>query len=126
MALKYDAENREIGLYPAAGICPYGRSARGVIDVELDNRLETELHPDTKKIIEHMMLIDLACNDLARVCRSSTRQVHDMLKADRCSHVMYLVSYVTGELHDELDALHVYHACLNMGTPVDAPKVRAM
>ncbi|MBE0762937.1 chorismate-binding protein, partial [Escherichia coli] len=61
-----------------------------------------------------------------RVCRSGTRQVRDMLKVDRYSHVMHLVSRVAGELHGELDALHAYRACLNMGTLVGAPKVRAM
>ncbi|WP_205579959.1 chorismate-binding protein, partial [Pseudomonas aeruginosa] len=91
-----------------------------------DNRLEAELRLDAKEIAEHMMLVDLARNDLARVCRSGTRQVRDMLKVDRYSHVMHLVSRVAGELHGELDALHAYRACLNMGTLVGAPKVRAM
>ena len=125
-ALKYDAESREVELYPIAGTRPRGRDARGAIDAELDNRLEAELRLDAKEIAEHMMLVDLARNDLARVCRSGTRQVRDMLKVDRYSHVMHLVSRVAGELHGELDALHAYRACLNMGTLVGAPKVRAM
>ncbi|HBO0857926.1 anthranilate synthase component 1 [Pseudomonas aeruginosa] len=125
-ALKYDAESREVELYPIAGTRPRGRDAQGGIDAELDNRLEAELRLDAKEIAEHMMLVDLARNDLARVCRSGTRQVRDMLKVDRYSHVMHLVSRVAGELHGELDALHAYRACLNMGTLVGAPKVRAM
>ncbi len=124
--MKYDAESREVELYPIAGTRPRGRDARGAIDAELDNRLEAELRLDAKEIAEHMMLVDLARNDLARVCRSGTRQVRDMLKVDRYSHVMHLVSRVAGELHGELDALHAYRACLNMGTLVGAPKVRAM
>ncbi|TRX76853.1 anthranilate synthase component 1 [Pseudomonas mangiferae] len=125
-ALKYTAATRELELYPIAGTRPRGRGADGEIDPELDNRLEAELRLDPKEIAEHMMLVDLARNDLARVCRSGTRQVKDMLKVDRYSHVMHLVSRVTGELHPDLDALHAYRACLNMGTLVGAPKVRAM
>lgn len=125
-AVKYDAASREVELYPIAGTRPRGRDAEGAIDAELDNRLEAELRLDAKEIAEHMMLVDLARNDLARVCRRGTRRVRDMLKVDRYSHVMHLVSRVAGELHHELDALHAYRACLNMGTLVGAPKVRAM
>ncbi|WP_263140116.1 anthranilate synthase component 1 [Pseudomonas sp. RIT-PI-AD] len=125
-ALKYDAATREVELYPIAGTRPRGRTADGRIDPELDNRLEAELRLDAKEIAEHMMLVDLARNDLARVCRRGTRQVREMLKVDRYSHVMHLVSRVSGELQPGLDALHAYRACLNMGTLVGAPKVRAM
>jgi anthranilate synthase component 1 len=71
------------------------------------------------------MLVDLARNDVAKVCRPGTRYVTDLLKVDRYSHVMHLVSRVVGQLRDDLDALNAYQACMNMGTLVGAPKVSA-
>ncbi|WP_425314035.1 chorismate-binding protein [Shewanella dokdonensis] len=71
------------------------------------------------------MLVDLARNDIARISASGSRKVSDLLKVDRYSHVMHLVSRVTGQLRQDLDALHAYQACMNMGTLVGAPKVRA-
>jgi anthranilate synthase component 1 len=71
------------------------------------------------------MLVDLARNDVAKVSKAGTRHVKELLKVDRYSHVMHLVSRVVGELRDDLDALHAYQACMNMGTLVGAPKVSA-
>ncbi len=71
------------------------------------------------------MLVDLARNDVARVSKSGTRHVEELLGVEAYSHVMHLVSSVRGELRDDLDALHAYQAALNMGTLVGAPKVRA-
>ena len=71
------------------------------------------------------MLVDLARNDIARVSKGGTRHVAELLKVDRYSHVMHLVSRVCGTLSDELDALHAYQACMNMGTLSGAPKVKA-
>ncbi len=71
------------------------------------------------------MLVDLARNDVAKVSRPGTRFVKDLLKVDRYSHVMHLVSRVVGQLRDDLDPLHAYQACMNMGTLVGAPKVSA-
>ena len=71
------------------------------------------------------MLVDLARNDVARVSKPGTRHVKDLLKVDRYSHVMHLVSRVVGELREDLDALHAYQACMNMGTLVGAPKISA-
>ena len=71
------------------------------------------------------MLVDLARNDVAKVSRPGTRYVKDLLKVDRYSHVMHLVSRVVGQLRDDVDALNAYQACMNMGTLVGAPKVSA-
>lgn len=72
------------------------------------------------------MLVDLARNDVARISEAGTRHVADLLKVDRYSHVMHLVSRVVGQLRSDLDALHAYQACMNMGTLTGAPKIRAM
>lgn len=71
------------------------------------------------------MLVDLARNDIARVSEPGSRYVKDLLKVDRYSQVMHLVSRVVGQLRGDLDALHAYQACMNMGTLVGAPKVMA-
>jgi anthranilate synthase component 1 len=72
-----------------------------------------------------MMLVDLARNDVARVSRAGTRSVDRLLEVVRYSHVMHLVSMVSGELRPDLDALHAYVATMNMGTLVGAPKLKA-
>ncbi|WP_040977510.1 anthranilate synthase component I [Necropsobacter massiliensis] len=125
-ALKYSAANRQLEIYPIAGSRPRGFDAHGNIDPELDARLELELRLDKKELAEHLMLVDLARNDVARVCRSGSRQVKNLMKVDRYSHIMHLVSRVIGELRPELDALHAYQACMNMGTLTGAPKIKAM
>ncbi len=81
---------------------------------------------DKKENAEHMMLVDLARNDVARIAQAGSRHVADLLKVDRYSHVMHLVSRVVGQLRGDLDALHAYQACMNMGTLTGAPKIRAM
>ena len=85
-----------------------------------------EMRTDHKELSEHLMLVDLARNDLARICTPGSRYVADLTKVDRYSYVMHLVSRVVGELRHDLDALHAYRACMNMGTLSGAPKVRAM
>ena len=124
--LKFDAETREVQLYPIAGTRPRGMNPDGTINDELDIRMELELRTDAKEIAEHTMLVDLARNDLARVAVPATRRVADLLQVDRYSRVMHLVSRVTATLDPELDALDAYRACMNMGTLSGAPKIRAM
>lgn len=124
-ALKYDSESNQVEIYPIAGTRPRGKRADGSIDRDLDSRIELNLREDTKEKSEHIMLVDLARNDVAKVSRPGTRYVKDLLKVDRYSHVMHLVSRVVGQLRDDLDALHAYQACMNMGTLVGAPKVSA-
>lgn len=125
-ALKYTQKTRQVELYPIAGTRPRGKFADGSIDLDLDGRLELELRTDKKELAEHIMLVDLARNDLARISDAGTRYVADLLQVDRYSHVMHLVSRVVGRLRGDLDALHAYQACMNMGTLTGAPKIQAM
>jgi anthranilate synthase component 1 len=125
-ALKYDANNRQIEIYPIAGTRPRGRYPDGSLDRDLDSRIELEMRTDHKELAEHLMLVDLARNDLARICEPGSRYVADLTKVDRYSFVMHLVSRVVGSLRADLDVLHAYQACMNMGTLSGAPKVRAM
>ena len=125
-ALKYDVMSNQVEIYPIAGTRHRGKRKDGQIDLDLDGRIELELRTDKKENAEHMMLVDLARNDIARISQPGTRHVADLLKVDRYSHVMHLVSRVVGQLRHDLDALHAYQACMNMGTLTGAPKVRAM
>ncbi len=124
-ALKYESDTRRVEIYPIAGTRERGKKANGDIDHDLDGRIELELRLDNKELSEHLMLVDLARNDIARISKGGTRKVAELLKVDRYSHVMHLVSRVTGQLREPFDALHAYQACMNMGTLTGAPKVRA-
>lgn len=128
-AIKYQQHteqgDRQVEIYPIAGTRPRGFDADGVFSPDLDSRIELDLRLDKKELAEHIMLVDLARNDIARVSKAGTRHVADLLKVDRYSHVMHLVSRVCGTLSDDLDALHAYQACMNMGTLSGAPKVKA-
>lgn len=125
-AVKFTISDRMVELCPIAGTRPRGFGADGRIDLDLDGRIELELRTDQKEMSEHLMLVDLARNDLARICDPGTRHVAQLLRVDRYSHVMHLVSRVKGRLRPELDGLHAYQACMNMGTLTGAPKVQAM
>jgi len=124
-AVKFTAANREVTIYPIAGTHRRGTNADGTINTDLDSRIEVSLLQNQKEIAEHMMLVDLARNDIARVCKPGTRQIRELLQIVRYAHVMHIVSEVIGELDDQLDALHAYQACHNMGTLVGAPKIKA-
>lgn len=124
-ALKFDATSRQVEIYPIAGTRRRGFAADGTIDHDLDSRIELELRQDEKEKAEHLMLVDLARNDIARISVAGSRYVKELLKVDRYSYVMHLVSRVVGTLKPHLDALHAYQACMNMGTLVGAPKVKA-
>ncbi len=124
-AIKYQQHNRQVEIYPIAGTRRRGFTADGTFSPDLDSRIELDLRLDKKELAEHIMLVDLARNDVARVSQPGTRHVADLLKVDRYSHVMHLVSRVCGTLSTDLDALHAYQACMNMGTLSGAPKVRA-
>lgn len=126
MAIKFSADTRDVEVCPIAGTRRRGKEPDGSINHDLDGRIELELRTDQKEMAEHLMLVDLARNDLARICQPGSRHVAQLLKVDRYSHVMHLVSRVKGQLRDGLDALHAYQACMNMGTLTGAPKVRAM
>lgn len=124
-ALKYDHQSNQVELYPIAGTRPRGKKESGEIDLDLDARIETELKLDQKEVSEHMMLVDLARNDIARISLAGTTHVPKLLNVDKYSQVMHLVSCVKGSLRHDLDALHAYQACMNMGTLTGAPKIKA-
>jgi len=124
-ALKFCPISQQVEVYPIAGTRPRGKFANGQINPDLDSRIELELRNDQKERAEHLMLVDLARNDVARISVPGTRHAKELLKVDRYSQVMHLVSRVVGTLKPELDALHAYQACMNMGTLVGAPKVSA-
>jgi anthranilate synthase component 1 len=102
-----------------------GTRRRGATDEE-DARLAGELREHPKEIAEHVMLVDLARNDVGRVVKFGTEQVDEYLTLERYSHVMHLTSQVSGELVDGRSAIDVLRATLPAGTVSGAPKVRAM
>ena len=124
-AIKFTQSSRDVEIYPIAGTRRRGFNPDGSINKDLDGRLELELRLDKKETSEHLMLVDLARNDVARISEPGTRHVAELLQVDRYSHVMHLVSRVVGKLRSDLDALHAYQACMNMGTLVGAPKISA-
>ncbi len=105
---------------PIAGTRPRGRDS-----VE-DALLQKELLADPKENAEHIMLVDLARNDLGRVAKAGTVNVNPYRSIERYSHVMHIVSGVNGELAPGKDAFDLFAAAFPAGTLVGAPKVRAM
>ncbi|MBD1391312.1 anthranilate synthase component 1 [Neiella sp. HB171785] len=124
-AVKFCADSRDVEVYPIAGTRRRGFNDDGSINPDLDSRIELELRLDKKELSEHLMLVDLARNDVARISEPGTRHIANLLKVDRYSHVMHLVSRVVGKLRHDLDALYAYQACMNMGTLTGAPKIKA-
>jgi anthranilate synthase component 1 len=118
--LSREGEGTTVEIKPIAGTRP-----RGVTPDE-DDRLEAEMRLDAKELAEHMMLVDLARNDVARISLPGTRRVAKLLTVERFARVMHLVSSVTGKLAIGLDAFDALAACLNVGTLTGAPKLRAM
>lgn len=105
---------------PIAGTRRRGSSAQE------DAELESELLADEKERAEHIMLVDLGRNDLGRVCRYGSVKVNDLMVVERYSHVMHIVSDVTGALEHGKDAYDLIRATFPAGTVSGAPKVRAM
>jgi len=105
---------------PIAGTRPRGKNEQE------DQRLETELLRDPKERAEHLMLVDLGRNDLGRVARQGTVHVPQFMTIERYSHVMHIVSSVTGRLKKGKDAFDVLAAAFPAGTLSGAPKIRAM
>ena len=114
------AEDGKVTVRPLAGTRPRGA------DDEEDRKIAEELLADEKERAEHIMLVDLGRNDVGRVSRLGTVQVDEVMQIERYSHVMHIVSNVTGELNDAVDAMDVLRAALPAGTVSGAPKVRAM
>jgi len=113
-------EGRRAETRPIAGTRPRGATA------EDDERLGRELLADEKERAEHVMLVDLGRNDLGRVCRFRSVAVPEFMAVERYSHVMHIVSSVTGELAEGKDALDALAATFPAGTLSGAPKIRAM
>jgi anthranilate synthase component I len=111
---------RRVEYGPIAGTRPRGATP------EEDEALMLELRADAKECAEHVMLVDLGRNDLGRVCEFGSVKVTDLMRVEKYSHVMHLVSSVEGSLRQDLDCLHALEACLPAGTVSGAPKVRAM
>lgn len=113
-------QGRRVITRPIAGTRPRGA------DAAADKRLEEELLADTKERAEHIMLVDLGRNDLGRVCKTGTVKVDDLMFIERYSHVMHIVSQVSGELRDDKTAFDALRSAFPAGTVSGAPKIRAM
>jgi anthranilate synthase component 1 len=113
-------EGRTAAIRPIAGTRPRGRTPAE------DNFLERELLADPKELAEHVMLVDLARNDLGRVCTVGSVRVPEQRFIERYSHVMHIVSQVEGQLRPEFDAFDLMRATFPAGTVSGAPKIRAM
>jgi anthranilate synthase component 1 len=109
-----------ITLRPIAGTRPRGAT------VAQDAELSAELLADEKERAEHVMLVDLGRNDVGRVAKYGTVKVTELMKIEKYSHVLHIVSQVEGELNDGLSALDVFRATFPAGTMTGAPKIRAM
>jgi len=115
-----DGDKLNVVVSPIAGTRPRGATP------DEDGRHEADLRLDAKEVAEHMMLVDLARNDVSRVATQGTRRVARLLDVERFARVMHLVSRVEGELKAGKDAIDAIRACLNVGTLSGAPKLRAI
>ena len=113
-------ENRQAMLRPIAGTRPRGTT------LEEDSCLEHDLLSDPKERAEHIMLVDLARNDLGQVSDYGSLRIHEQMVVERYSHVMHIVSQVEGQLKPGLDAFDLLKATFPAGTVTGAPKIRAM
>ncbi len=113
-------ENGVATTRPIAGTRQRGRS------FEEDEKLAIELMKDPKERAEHLMLVDLGRNDLGRVCRYGTVRVPKLMEVERYSHVMHIVSEVSGKLKSGMDSFDLLKAVFPAGTVAGAPKIRAM
>ncbi|MCC7373011.1 MAG: anthranilate synthase component I [Verrucomicrobiales bacterium] len=113
-------ENRRVEIRPIAGTRRRGKTA------EEDAALEKELLADPKERAEHVMLIDLARNDVGRVCDFGSVRVRDLMVVERYSHVMHIVSEVEGLLSSDRSPYDLMRATFPAGTLTGAPKIRAM
>ena len=113
-------EERKVEIRPIAGTRARGKT------VEEDLANETDLLADPKERAEHVMLVDLARNDLGRVCDFGSVQVKDLMMIERYSHVMHIVSQVEGKLSQDKTPFDLMRATFPAGTLSGAPKIRAM
>jgi anthranilate synthase component I len=113
-------QGRQVSTRPVAGTRPRGATP------EEDRRMADELLADEKERAEHVMLVDLGRNDLGRVCEYGSVEVDDFMVVEHYSHVMHIVSSVTGRLRADVGSLDALRSVLPAGTLSGAPKVRAM
>lgn len=113
-------DDDRLTLRPIAGTRPRGRTPAE------DEALTAELRTDEKELAEHVMLVDLGRNDVGRVAEYGSVEVTDLMRVERYSHVLHLVSQVEGRLRPSLSALDVFRATFPAGTMTGAPKVRSM
>jgi anthranilate synthase component 1 len=114
------SEEGKVEVRPIAGTRPRGQ------DAAADESLSKDLLADPKECAEHIMLVDLGRNDLGRVCEYHTVAVNELKVIEKYSHVMHIVSDVTGRLKEGMDGFDVIRATFPAGTVSGAPKVRAM
>jgi anthranilate synthase component I len=114
------SDGKKVETLPIAGTRKRGASA------DEDTALAKELLADEKERAEHIMLVDLGRNDLGRVCKAGSVKVTDLMRIERYSHVMHIVSTVEGELSSDKTPLDALASTLPMGTASGAPKIRAM
>ena len=117
---EHTPDGDKVTIRPLAGTRPRGATP------ELDKALEAELKGDPKERAEHVMLIDLARNDIGRIAKTGTVKVTEAFTVERYSHVMHIVSNVEGLLRDGMSNLDVLRATFPAGTLTGAPKIRAM
>ena len=117
---EHAAEGHKVTIRPLAGTRPRGATP------EADKALEAELKGDPKERAEHVMLIDLARNDIGRIAKTGSVKVTEAFTVERYSHVMHIVSNVEGLLKDGMTNLDVLRATFPAGTLTGAPKIRAM
>jgi anthranilate synthase component 1 len=111
---------RHVTTKPIAGTRPRGANP------EEDRRIAAELLADEKELAEHVMLVDLGRNDLGRVCEYGSVTVEELMEIELYSHVMHIVSSVSGTLREDVGAMDALRSVLPAGTLSGAPKVRAM
>lgn len=113
-------KNGKISTKPIAGTRKRGDTP------EIDSKLEKELMEDKKELAEHVMLVDLARNDVGRISKVGSVEVQDFMKIEKFSHVMHITSSVVGNIEDGLDGFDALSKCLPAGTLSGAPKIKAM
>jgi len=110
----------EILLRPIAGTRKRGKT------IQRDYELEQEMLNDPKECAEHLMLVDLGRNDVGRVAKTGTVKVPEMMRVEKYSHVMHMVSDVVAQIDEDKDMFDLFRATFTAGTMTGAPKIKAM
>ena len=113
-------ENDTVETYPIAGTRIRGKTPKE------DKQLEKELLNDKKELAEHLMLVDLARNDIGKISKTKSVEVKEFNQIKKFSHVQHIVSHVSGKIRDNIDAIDAFSSIFPAGTLSGAPKIRAM